>query len=63
MRYSEDLNEHLAAEKQIAAACADEVTMAAIRAEPRILEEYLAVEANVDASRTDTAMRLAAFKR
>ena len=33
-QYSQDLKEHLAAEKQIAAARADEVAMAAIRADP-----------------------------
>ena len=48
-------------EKQIAAARADEVTMAAIRADPQILEEHLAVEATVDASCADTATRLAAL--
>ena len=48
-------------EKQIAAARADEVAMAAIRADPQILEEHLAVEATVDASRTDTATWLAAL--
>ena len=51
----------MAAEKQIAAARADEVAMAAIRADPQILEEHLAVEATVDASRADVAMRLAAL--
>ena len=35
--------------------------MAAIRADPQILEEHLAVEATVDASRTDVATRLAAL--
>ena len=35
--------------------------MAAIRADPQILEEHLAVEATVDASRSDAAMRLAAL--
>ena len=35
--------------------------MAAIRAEPQILEEHLAVEATVDASRADAAMRLASL--
>ena len=40
----------MAAEKQIAAARADEVAMAAIRANPQILEEHLAVDATVDAS-------------
>ena len=34
-------------EKQIAAARADEGAMAAIRADPQILEEHLAVEATV----------------
>ena len=36
--------------------------MAAIRADPQILEEHLAVEATVDASRVDAATRLAALK-
>ena len=35
--------EHLVAEKKIEAARADEVAMAAIRADPRILEEHLAI--------------------
>jgi hypothetical protein len=48
-------------EKQIAAACADEVTMAAMRADPQILEEHLFVEATIDASRADAATRLAAL--
>ena len=60
-QYSRDLKEHLAAEKQIAAARADEVAMAAIRADPQIWEEHLAVEGIVDASRIDTATRLAAL--
>jgi hypothetical protein len=51
----------LAAEKQIVAACADEVAMAAIRADPQILEEHLAVEATVNTSHADTMMRLAAL--
>ena len=49
------------AEKQITTARADEVALAAIRADPQILEEHLAVEATVDASRADTATRLAAL--
>ena len=49
-QYSQDLKEHLAGVKQIMAARADEVAMAAIRADPQILEEHLAVEATVDAS-------------
>ena len=61
MQYSQDLKEHLAAEKQITAARADEVAMAAIHADPQILEEHLAIEATVDASRVDAAMRLAAL--
>ena len=61
MQYSQDLKEHLAAEKEIVAARADEVAMAAIRAAPQILEEHLAVEAIVDASRAGAAMRLAAL--
>ena len=48
-------------EKQIAAARADEVAMAAIHADPQILEEHLAVEATVEASRANAAMRLAAL--
>ena len=36
--------------------------MAAIRADPQILEEHLAVEATVDASRADAVTRLAALK-
>ena len=51
----------MAAEKQIAAAHADEVVMAAIRADPPILEEHLVVEATVNASRADAATRLAAL--
>ena len=51
----------MAAEKQIAAARADEVAMAAIRADPQILEEHLAIEATVDASRADAVTRLAAL--
>ena len=35
--------------------------MAAIRADPQILEEHLTVEATIDASRVDTVMRLAAL--
>ena len=35
--------------------------MAAICADPQILEEHLAVEATVDASRADAATRLAAL--
>ena len=56
MQYSQDLKEHLTAEKQIAAARVDEVAMAATRADPQILEEHLAVEATDDA-----ATRLAAL--
>ena len=41
------------------AAHADEVMMAAIRADPQILEEHLAVEATIDASRADAVARLA----
>ena len=59
--YSQDPKDHLVAEKQIAAARVDEVAMAAIRADPRILEEHLAVEATMDASRADAATRLAAL--
>ena len=43
MQYSQDLKEHLAAEKQIAAARSDEVAMAAIRGDPQILKEHLAI--------------------
>ena len=51
----------MAAKKQIAATREDEVAMAAIHADPQILEEHLAVEATVDASRTDAMTRLAAL--
>ena len=43
MQYSQDLKEHLVAEEQIAAAHADEVAMAAIRADPQILKDHLAI--------------------
>ena len=46
----------MAAKKQITAARADEVTTAAIRVDPQILEEHLTVEATADA-----ATRLAAL--
>jgi hypothetical protein len=49
----------LAAEKKIVAACTDEVAMAAMRADPQILEEHLTVKATGDASRTNAAARLA----
>ena len=61
MKYSQDLKEHLGAEKQIAAARVDEVAMAAIRANPQILEEHLPIEATVDALAADAATRLAAL--
>ena len=61
MQYSQDLKEHLAAEKQIATARADEVAMAAIRVDPQILEEHLTVEATLGASRAEAATRLAAL--
>ena len=61
MQYSQDPKDYLAAEKQIAAARADEVAMAAIRVDPQILEEHLAVEATIDASRVDVATQLAAL--
>ena len=51
----------MAAEKQIAAARANEVTMDAICANPQILEEHLATEDTVDSSRTDAATQLAAL--
>ena len=51
----------MAPEKQIAAAHADVVAMAAIRADPQILEEHFAVEATVDAPRDVAATRLAAL--
>jgi hypothetical protein len=47
--------------KQIAAARADEVAMAAMRADRQILEEHLAVEATVEPSRADAATWLAAL--
>ena len=60
-QYSQELKEHLAAEKQIAAARADEVAMAAMHADPQILEEHLTVEATVDTSRMDHATWLTAL--
>ena len=51
----------MAAEKQIAVARVDEVAMAAIHVDPQILEEHLAIEATVDASRADAATQLAAL--
>ena len=51
----------MAAEKQIVAAHADEVVMAAICANPQILEEHLAVKATIEASHADVATRLAAL--
>ena len=60
MQYSQYLKDHLEAEKQIMATCANEVAMAAICAYPQILEEHLAVEATVGASSIDDATRLAA---
>ena len=47
--------------KKIAATHADEVTMAAIRVDPQILEEHLAVEAIVDTLHTTDATRLAVW--
>ncbi|KAE8803826.1 Casein kinase I isoform delta-like protein [Hordeum vulgare] len=58
-QYSQELKEHLAAEKQIAVARADEVAMAAIRVDPNILEEHLTVKATVDPSRTKAVTWLA----
>ena len=43
MQYSQGLKEHLAAEKQITAARADEVAMDTIHADPQILEENLSI--------------------
>ena len=60
-QYSQELKEHLVAEKQIAAARTDEVVMTAIRADPQILEEHLTIKATVDTSCADAAMRLAAL--
>ena len=51
----------MVAEKQIAAARADEVAMAAIRADLQTLEEHLVIEATVDASHADAMTRLAAL--
>ncbi|KAE8813574.1 hypothetical protein D1007_09277 [Hordeum vulgare] len=53
--------EHLTVEKQIVDAHTDEAAMAAMHADPQILEKYLAVEATVDASRADAATRLASI--
>jgi hypothetical protein len=49
----------LAPVKQIAAARADEVAMAAMHAVGQILEEHLTVEATIDPSRTAVATWLA----
>ena len=51
----------MAAEKQIAAARADEVAMTSIRVDSQILEEHLAVKATVDASRADATTRVDAL--
>ena len=61
MLYSHEVKEHLAAEKQITAARAEVIVMAAIHANPQILEEHLAVEATIDASHADGATWLAAL--
>ena len=61
MQYGQELKENLAAEKQIAAARADEVAMAAICADPQNMEEHLAIEATVDASCANASTRLAAL--
>ncbi len=51
----------MAAEKQTAAARVDEVAMAAIRADPQILEEHLVVDATINASRANASTLLAAL--
>ena len=51
----------MAAEKQITAARVDEVAMAAMRADPKILEGHLAIEATIDALCADAATRLVAL--
>ena len=51
----------MAAEKQIAAAHADEVVMADIRVDPQILERHLVVEAIINASRADDTTLLAVW--
>ena len=61
MQYSQDLKEHLAVEKQIVTARADEVAMAAIHVDPQILKEHLVGEATSDASCADDVMRLAVW--
>ena len=48
-------------EKKIAAARMDEIAIAAIHANPQILEEHLSIEATIDASCTDAAAWLAAL--
>ncbi|KAE8815740.1 hypothetical protein D1007_06799 [Hordeum vulgare] len=60
-KYSHDLKENLAVEKQIVAACTDEAMMATMRADPQILEENLTIEATTDASRTNTTTWLDAI--
>ena len=56
-----ELKEHLDVERQIAAALADEAVVASMRANPPILEEHMAFEATVNASRKDAASRLSAL--
>ncbi|KAE8817722.1 hypothetical protein D1007_04584 [Hordeum vulgare] len=61
MQYSQDLKEHVAAEKQITVAHVDEADMASMHADPHILEWHLAVEATIDASRATSTTWLAAL--
>ena len=57
-----ELKEHLTAERQITAAVADEAAVASMRVEPKILEEHMAIEATLNASRIDAASRLSALR-
>ena len=49
-------------ERQIAAALADEAAVASMRADPKFLEEHMAVEATLNAPRIDAASRLLALR-
>ncbi|KAE8766920.1 hypothetical protein D1007_61790 [Hordeum vulgare] len=60
-QYRHDLKKLLEVEKEIVAACMDDAMMAAMRADPKILEKHPAIKATVAASRTDTASWLAAL--
>ena len=62
MRHGLELKQHLAVERQIAAALADKVAVASIRADPKILEDHMDVEATFNASCIDAASRLSVLR-